>query len=173
MRMLKKNNFIFWVAFVVAVAYFVLSLVFMTDYYSFFYDGTNQTVQFFKELQILNRYIFMQSLIVLVSMILLLPTGLKANNYSLVSIVLLLLSTIYMGIRMTNTLPTITYFIAKYHQLTLSPNLVASSQLTVLELAKLMTIVLLVLLVILTLESIVLWFRTRQRRKQNSEVSYG
>ncbi len=55
-----------YILFFIAVLYFIYSLCFMTNFYRFFYDGNTAMLEFYEELQLLNKYVFKTALTILI-----------------------------------------------------------------------------------------------------------
>lgn len=66
----------------VAALYFVYSLGFMSNFYRLFYDGNSEMYDFFKELQLLNKFIFNSAIITLILAILALPFDIHKKKIS-------------------------------------------------------------------------------------------
>lgn len=171
LKKIKKHNILFWLALVMIVAFFVVMLVFMTDFYNFYYDGTAETGQFFKELQVLNKFAFNQSLVLVVGILLVFAADLKIYRGSLGASVILVALTIYQVIRMLTVVPTINYFVGGYQNLDLTSALASGHQLGMLQLSNILEIGITVVLVLLTAQCIYLWLK--QRKQLSGEVAHG
>lgn len=81
----------------VAVIQFIYALGFMTNFYRLFYDGTNEMYSYYKDLQLLNQFIFESALITLILALSLLPFDLHKNNKSLFGKIAVIGMIIYFG----------------------------------------------------------------------------
>lgn len=79
---------------VVAVMIFVLSLGFMTNFYSLFYDGTSEMYDLYKDIQMLNNVIFDSALYLIVLSILQIPFDFLKNSVSRKGLALSLLTVV-------------------------------------------------------------------------------
>lgn len=162
LKKLKKYNGLFWLSFALIICFFIVMLVFMTDFYHFFYDGTQETGQFFKELQVLNKYAFNQSLVLVVGILCLLISDLKTFHGALGSSVISLGLTIFQIIKMVTVVPTMNYFISSYKKLELTANLYNANQLRILNVTNILEITIAIVLIVLTIQCFVLWIKNKK-----------
>jgi hypothetical protein len=78
------------------VALFVLYLGFMTQYYTLFYDGTMETFEYYKLLQVFNKEAFTISLVFIALTLALLLFGLHKYRPGLFGLIIVFITTAYM-----------------------------------------------------------------------------
>ncbi|UJF15718.1 hypothetical protein LZ578_00460 [Jeotgalibaca sp. MA1X17-3] len=99
-----------WFLVVVGVIYFIYSLGFMTGFYDYFYAGTNETYTFYKELQVVNHFIFSTSLVIIVTTGFCLLTGIDHKSRNWLWIGALSAVAIYLITRVVTLIQTMPYF---------------------------------------------------------------
>jgi len=105
---------------VIAILYFIYSLGFMTNFYRLFYDGNQEMYDAFKELQLLNRFIFEHAIVTLLLSILGIVLGLHKKSVSLFHTIYLIGFLIYEISSMSTVLGAIPYYTNEYLNLDFS-----------------------------------------------------
>ncbi|GEM02359.1 hypothetical protein SAMN05421839_13019 [Halolactibacillus halophilus] len=108
---------IVWITLIFSIIYFIYTLGFMTPFYDFFYGGTESTYQYYKELQVVNKYMFNASIILVLGSIFCLITGISRKKRNWFWIATLGLVNVLAIIRIVVLLQTIPTFIDKYNGL--------------------------------------------------------
>ncbi|MBE2220712.1 MAG: hypothetical protein IAF02_04185 [Anaerolineae bacterium] len=96
--LLKTQSLLVYALIAVCIALFVLYLGFMTQYYSLFYDGTMETFDYYKLLQVFNKEAFSLSLIFIALGLVLLMFGLHKYRPGLFGLIAVFIATVYMSL---------------------------------------------------------------------------
>ncbi len=99
---------------VAAALYFIYSLGFMSNFYRLFYDGNPEMFDFFKELQLLNRFIFDTSIVTLLLSILALPLEIHKKKTGWINMIFLVGFFIYEVSNLGTIFGSIPYYMNKY-----------------------------------------------------------
>ena len=93
---MKTQSLLVYALEALCIALFVLYLGFMTQYYDLFYDGTMETFEYYKLLQVFNKEAFTISLIFIALTLALLMFGLQKYRPGLFGLITVLIATVYM-----------------------------------------------------------------------------
>jgi len=97
-HLMKAQSRLVYAVEIVCVALFVLYLGFMTHYYVLFYDGTVETFEYYKKLQVFNKEAFNLAIIFVVLALALLVFELHKYRPGLFGLALVLGSTAYISL---------------------------------------------------------------------------
>jgi hypothetical protein len=98
----------------VAALYFIYSLGFMSNFYRLFYDGNAEMYNFYKELQLLNKFIFNTALTTLILAILALPFDIHKKKTGWINVIFLMGFFGYELSNLSTIFGSIPYYTNKY-----------------------------------------------------------
>ncbi|GKX29417.1 hypothetical protein SH1V18_18970 [Vallitalea longa] len=108
--LLKIQRILAYIFIALTLLSFILSLGFMTNYYTLFYEGTFEMFNFFKDVQVLNKAIFNTSLIYVILAILLIPFDINKKKPGIFGVSFVIITTVYTLLSSYKILSDIPYY---------------------------------------------------------------
>lgn len=153
-----------WLLVVIGIGYFIYSLGFMTGFYEFFYNGTSETYDFYKELQVVNHYIFNTSLIIILIAGFCLLTGIDYKKRNWFWIGMLSIADIYLISKIIVLVQTMPYFTNWYQTLDLSTFDTRQSPFVIFQLTYLLPAIAVILI------GVIAWSNFRKASRKEATV---
>ncbi len=154
----------------VAILYFIYSLGFMTNFYRLFYDGDSAMFEVYKELQLLNAFIFENALITLILSIVGFAFELNKKKCSVLNVIYVAGFLIYEISNLSTILGAIPYYINKYSKLNFTLIRNYNSSTVMFTLCYVFSIGILLILAIIAVSLIIRIMK--QKRERYREKSY-
>lgn len=169
-KILSEQWVIVYILIAVAILYFIYSLGFMTNFYRLFYDGDSAMFEVYKELQLLNAFIFENALITLILSIIGYALDLNKKKCNILSVIYVTAFLIYEISSLSTILGAIPYYINKYRALDFTLMKNYNSSTVMFTLSYVFSIGILMILVAIAISLIIRI--VKQKREKYREKSY-
>lgn len=116
-KLIKGQKVVSYILMLTSIVLIVLSLGFMTNFYELFYNGTAETYEYFKDLQILNNAIFNASIIIFVASLFLIAFDITKKVAGIFGLSYVIGFNIYIFIKALDVFRVNSYFYTVYKTL--------------------------------------------------------